>query len=145
MTSPAKYLKSVLVGESKAYGFTIAFWGSGMVMVSAHNTPTIFEILSFGFGGVLGFGLLATLFFRSAFNNATDVETPDYVVLSTIHYLGALAPILASYFFVTYFPSPWMFLLAGMSVSIIYNLLVMAEYYLSMKIVLLDDRLDERI
>ena len=141
MTDELNYLKSLLVGESKAYGFTIAFWGSGTMLVSVRDLPTIMEALTFGFGAVLGFGILALISFKGAFSEA-DTKDSEHLVLSMVHYIAALTPIVISYLFALYVPGIWAFLLAGMFISILYNTLMLVEVYLSEEIFQIERRLE---
>lgn len=121
------YLRSVMVGESKAYGFTIAFWGSGTMLVSLLGLPTLVEALAFGSGAVLGFGVLAIFAFRGALENVEKQDETELLVFSTIHYISALVPILISYLIGVHMDSWQAFLLAGMNISIFYNLLMVLE------------------
>ena len=141
MSSYNSQLRSILAGESKAYGFTIAFWGSGTMLISVRDLPTIFEALSLGFGAVVGFGILALITFRGAFNPAETQES-KYLVLSMVHYLAALTPILASYIFALYLPGTWAFFVSGVFISLLYNILMLVEVYLSEEIFQIEKRLD---
>ena len=120
------YLRSVMVGESKAYGFTIAFWGSGTLLVSLKGMPSLTEALMFGFGSVLGFGILAVFAFKGVRETAKEEEV-ELLVLSTIHYIAALVPVVISYGIGLYIENSLAFLLAGMNISIFYNLLMAVE------------------
>ncbi len=119
------YLRSVMVGESKAYGFTIAFWGSGIILVDFLGMPGLTEALLFGFGAVMGFGLLAIFAFRG---NLMEESPTNLLVFSSVHYLSALFPVAVSYLIVQYVASTAAaFFLAGMNVSVFYNLLMVVE------------------
>ena len=141
MVSYNSQLRSILAGESKAYGFTIAFWGSGTMLVSVRDLPTIFEALSLGFGAVVGFGILALISFRGAFNPA-EAQKSEYLVLSMIHYLAALTPILTSYLFALYIPGIWAFFVSGVFITLLYNTLMLVEVYLSEEIFQIEKRLE---
>jgi len=122
-------LRSVLLGESRAYGFTIAFWGSGALLIKQFGLPTLVEILSYGGGAVAGFGILAVWAYSRPFQPAETEET-KYIVISMIHYLAALAPIIATHYY-TRLGAPEAFALAGVSVSILYNMLMLVEEWIS--------------
>ncbi len=122
-------LRSILVGESRAYGFTIAFWGSGMLLVNYLGTPTVVEVLLYGLGAVMGFGLLSILAFRTALGNP-EYSDGDFLVLSMVHYLAALAPVIVSYGIIQLWPG-YAFFLSGASVSLFYNLLMLTEERIS--------------
>lgn len=124
------FLRSMLAGESRAYGFTIAFWGAGVVLSDSFGLPGMFQALSYGVGAVTGFALLALKSFEDATVEVNRSEN-EYRVLASLHYLASLAPIVIagglSRFF-TVFPA---FFLGGLSVSLTYNILALLEEDLS--------------
>lgn len=124
-----RLLRSVLVSESRAYGFTIAFWGSGALLVNAFGIPGIAGVLAYGTGAVTGFGILTLWAYRGTL---TTVETdePDYLVLGMIHYLAAIVPVLCTYFLSLLEPLA-AFFLSGAAVSVTYNLGMLVEEWLS--------------
>lgn len=131
MSYQNSHLESMLAGESRAYGFTIAFWGSGALLINEFGPPDIILALCFGFGAVLGFGLLAF----SVLKNSSDSSDEALLVLSTIHYISALAPMLVTHGVITLGLMPELtFLFGGMSVSLLYNLLSILEEDIAKKI-----------
>lgn len=125
------HLQSMLAGESRAYGFTIAFWGSGALLINEFGAPDIILALCFGSGAVLGFGLLAFSVFKDKAESSSDA----LLVLSTVHYLSALVPMLVTHGVITLDLRPEAtFLLGGMSVSLLYNLLAILEEDIAEKI-----------
>lgn len=120
-----QYLQSMLAGESRAYGFTIAFWGSGALLINQFGAPNLFQALSYGFGAVLGFGLLA---FTALKDQRTDSSDEAILVLSTVHYLSALMPMIVTHGAIQLdLTSEATFLIGGMSVSLLYNLFSVLE------------------
>jgi hypothetical protein len=120
-----KYLQSMLAGESRAYGFTIAFWGSGALLINQFGAPDLLQALSYGFGGVLGFGLLALTTLRGT---KTESGSETLMLLSTVHYLSALIPMIATHGAIQLNLRPeYTFLIGGMTVSLLYNLLAVLE------------------
>ena len=144
MTDYYTYLRSLLVGESKAYGFTIAFWGSGAMLINQHGIPNLTEALSFGFGAVLGFGILTIIAFQGAFNHPKSTES-EYLVLSTIHYIAALLPIIATSLIASNISGLPSFLLAGASVSLIFNSSMLIENYLSKELYTIEKKTQKLI
>jgi len=119
------HLQSMLAGESRAYGFTIAFWGSGALLINEFGAPNIILALCFGFGAVLGFGILMLSAFKSG---KAENSEEAILVLSSIHYLSALIPMIVAHALITLNIRPELtFLFAGMSVSMLYNLLSILE------------------
>lgn len=124
MAGEAEHLKSMLSGESRAYGFTIAFWGSGALLINEYGTPGLVEALSFGLGGVIGFGALALMTMRK-----DNSEEDSMLVLSTIHYLSALFPLVATQGIIELgLGEASTFLISGFSVAVLHNLLSLIEY-----------------
>lgn len=120
----------MLIDESRAYGFTIAFWGSGTVLVNAFGAPNMIEALTYGFGAVVGFALLAITTFDEPTRTVNRKE-PQFPILATIHYLASLLPIVISGLLVKLAPALTAFFLSGMTVSVMYNLLALLEENIS--------------
>lgn len=121
-----EYLQSMLAGESRAYGFTISFWGSGALLINQFGAPNIVQALSYGSGAIIGFGVLALSLLRGSRKPSSGDQT--LLALSTVHYLSALAPIIFTYLVIqTSLPIEAKFLLGGMGVSVLYNLLSVVE------------------
>lgn len=121
-----KFMKSMLAEESRAYGFTIGFWGSGAVMINSFGTPDVGLALLYGLGAVTGFGILAV----NSFGGVTEeVEKEDstYMALGTVHYLASLVPIILAGFIAQNLNPVSGFFLGGLSVSLVYNLLALLE------------------
>jgi hypothetical protein len=116
----------MLASESRAYGFTIAFWGSGTMLINSHGLPGLEQALLYGFGAVLGFGALSVLTFRGT--EKIDYDRPDIAVLGMVHYLAALVPIALSSLITSLSIAVWVqFFLSGFLVSSVYNILAVLE------------------
>lgn len=133
------FLRSTLEKESRAYGFTIAFWGSGAILIAEHGLPSLLEALSYGGGAVIGFGLLTLIAYHRALEKPS-YEDEKIMILGMIHYIAALLPIVAAAYFAK-LVSPWSFLFAGASTSIFYNLGMLVEESLSEKAKKLEKRI----
>lgn len=133
------FLRSALAKESRAYGFTIAFWGSGALLIKAHDLPNLLEAFSYGTGAILGFGLMAFWAYRRTLG-AAEYEENDLLVLSMLHYIGSLLPIGLTYF-ISQLPSPQAFLLSGAVVSVGYNFGMIAEEVLCEEAAKLEEKL----
>lgn len=133
------FLRSTLEKESRAYGFTIAFWGSGAMLIAEQGLPTLTEALSYGGGAVIGFGLLTLLAYRRALGKP-EYENDGVMILGMVHYLSALVPIVLAVYFAE-MASPWSFVFAGAFTSIAYNLGMLVEEALSKKAEKLEKRL----
>ncbi len=133
------FLRSNLANESRAYGFTIAFWGSGALLIKAHDLPTLLEALSYGTGAILGFGIMVLWAYQRTLGSA-DYEENDLLVFSMLHFVGSLLPVALTYF-IAQLPSPQAFLIAGAVVSVGYNFGMLVEEVLSEEAVKLEERL----
>ncbi|PSH01465.1 MAG: hypothetical protein BRC26_03455 [Nanohaloarchaea archaeon QH_8_44_6] len=125
----AKFLQSVLARESRAYGFTLAFWGSGALLIGEFGIPDLTGVLLYTSGAIIGFGLLSFWAFKSALY-PVEFDEPRYLVFSMIHFLAALAPILVTYFVLPAGETA-AFFVSGFCVSTFYNLFMIVEEKLS--------------
>lgn len=130
MTPGKSFLKETLTQESRAYGFTIAFWGSGALLINQAGLPSLTQALLYGLGAITGFGLLTLYVYRSAFTSAGIEEETDLMVLSMIHYFGALLPMVATYY-TSQLSTPANFFVTGVSASALYNLGMVFEEMVS--------------
>jgi hypothetical protein len=138
------YLRSILTGESRAYGFTIAFWGSGAMLINVHGVPELFEALLYGFGAVLGFGILAVIAFRSALAKP-ETSDSNLLVLSSIHYIASLLPMVIAYLISKNFSSLYAFLITGFEVTLVYNCSMLLERLLSEEIYSLETKIESNL
>jgi hypothetical protein len=100
------------------------------MLISQSGVPGLVEALLYGIGAITGFGLLSLYVYRSAFVSARVEEKTELVVLSMVHYVGALIPVAAAYY-IADIRSPYNFALAGLLTSVLYNLGMVAEELLS--------------
>jgi len=127
------FLRSALEKESRAYGFTIAFWGSGAMLISEYGLPSLIEALSYGGGAVLGFGLLTLIAYHRALGKPSYDED-KIMILGMVHYFASLVPIVLAAYFAKINPSWASFGLTGITTSVGYNLGMLVEEALSEKI-----------
>lgn len=80
----------------------------------------------YGLGAVTGFGLLALMSFDGATSEVEKTEV-QLKVLSTIHYIASLAPILVAGLISKNLDVLPAFFVGGLSVSLTYNLLALLE------------------
>lgn len=134
-------LRSILDSESRAYGFTIAFWGSGIVLIKAFGVPGIERVLFYALGAITGF-MVTTLIAYHRFFQSPSYEQPEYLIFSTVHYLSSLAPIVATYgFTLLNLNASTTFFLSGVSVSLNYNILMLVEESISEHVKALEEKI----
>lgn len=125
-------MRSVLVEEAFAYGFTIAFWGSGVLLINEFGLLHTPGILTYAGGAVTGFGALAVVTFGGAVDTVEMESTPSYYVLAGIHYLAAFVPIVLVHLVIAAaFGKSITLFLAGALVSVCYNVFAVLEEALS--------------
>jgi hypothetical protein len=82
----------VIVGSSAGpYGFTLATWSAGAVLMSAHGIPSLLAILTFIAGAVLGFGFVGLLAFGGLEKHFDEDhgDPPSYGAASTCYRWGS--------------------------------------------------------
>lgn len=128
-------MRNLLVEESFAYGFTIAFWGSGLLLINEFGLLHTIGLLEYAVGAISGFGLLAVATFGGAVDTVDVDDPPSYFVLAGIHYFSGIVPIVVTHFllFVALSKGITLFL-AGALVSILYNLFAALEEVISEKV-----------
>ena len=130
MSTQKNFLKETLTKESRAYGFTIAFWGSGAVLINQTGLPNLFQALLYGLGAVTGFGLLTLYAYRSALKPANIEEKSELMILGMVHYIAALVPMAAAAY-TAKIGQPANFFLTGISATVLYNLGMVVEQRLT--------------
>lgn len=117
-----RFVRNLLVEESFAYGFTIAFWGSGLLLINEYGLLHATGVLAYASGAVTGFGLLAVATFGGAVDTVEVDGSPSFFILAGIHYLSGLVPIIATHVLLAAALGKTVTLfLAGMGVSVLYN------------------------
>lgn len=51
-------LSTLLVASAAPYGYTLAIWGSGAMLVRSHGVPDVGDVFMFVAGAIAGFNLL---------------------------------------------------------------------------------------
>ncbi len=126
-------LRKNITNESVAYGYTLAVWGSGALLLNSFQTSPA-DILSFVIGGVTGFALLSIIAFKGLVTHVDIDEDNDYVPASMIHILASLGTVIANYTIITQLPQPskiLLFLIVGVNTTFLYNLMLVAESYVT--------------
>lgn len=122
----SNFLRSTLAGESRAYGFTLAFWGSGALLLGAFGIPSFLEVMLYTSGAIVGFALVTLLAFKEPFETVGQEES-EYMVFSMVHFISSLAPIAVTFALTEFSSHRAVYFLSGASVSMNYNLLMILE------------------
>lgn len=122
------FMRNLLVEESFAYGFTIAFWGSGLLLIEEFGLLHTVSILAYATGTITGFGLLSLATFGSPAEAVDADASPEYHVLAAVHYLAALVPIGITHYVIAAPLGKYATLfLAGGLVAVCYNVFAALE------------------
>lgn len=74
LAGPRSRLARNLAAEAEAYGFSLATWGSGAVVVHDVGVPGVVGASAFVGGAVSGFSLLAMVAFGSLLGGSTPTS-----------------------------------------------------------------------
>lgn len=122
-------LAANLASEAEAYGYTLSVWGAGALLIDAYGVPALEGALAYVFGALVGFAALAAVAFRGFFEPA-DVEPADSALVVSMVHVVSTAGSLAAAAAVVHLAEPPVslgFALVGFSVTVAYNLLLLAE------------------
>ena len=119
------------VGASGApYGFTLAIWTSGALLVHSDGLPSTFDALSFMVGSVLAFAFIGTLAFGGI--GAHFEEEPRQSALwGNFHFFSVGAAIGMATLTVHHVQGRLVWPLAAFVVTAVYLLVLGAEFSLS--------------
>ncbi|WP_435063155.1 hypothetical protein [Halobaculum sp. EA56] len=127
---PRSRLARNLAAESEAYGFSLATWGSGAVVVHDVGVPGVVGASAFVGGAVAGFALLAAVAFGGLLSE-TETEDRSLAVVSTVHVLATTGTVLSVHAAVVVargrFPGALALFAAGVALTVSYNLLLTTE------------------
>lgn len=127
-------LRGNIKSESEAYGYTLAVWGSGAMLLQSFDILAI-DVVAFVLGGVIGFGVLAALAFKDVLERVNLDQDVDLVAGSMIHILASLGTVLISYFLIHNIGRglelELLSLVIGVNTTFTYNILLLVEEYLT--------------
>ncbi|MFC6963175.1 hypothetical protein [Halocatena marina] len=130
--NPRKRLGQNLIAESKAYGYTLTIWGSGVILFHHYGTPGILHILSYVGGALVAFAILAFIAFDALFSDVDKEKRPRLIAMSMIHIFASFGNLLVSHIVVVAavaltIPTLPTFLLIGFQATFTYNILLLVE------------------
>lgn len=134
-------LRRLLEEEAFAYGFTIAFWGSGLLLIEEFGLLHTVSILEFATGAITGFGVLAVATFSGAADTVAVDSPPSIHVLAVLHYLATLVPIGITHFMIAAPLGKGLTLfLTGILVSVGYNVFALLQELISEAVLTVEQR-----
>ncbi|WP_276271195.1 hypothetical protein [Haloarcula litorea] len=127
---PRRRLAANVASESEAYGYTLAVWGSGALLIDAFGIPGVRQAMGFVGGALLGFGTLAVLAVGGISEQVSPSDSPSTLVVSTVHIVATGGTLLGVDRLIEVVPGERVlvgFVAVGVFVTVTYNLLLLVE------------------
>jgi hypothetical protein len=115
-------LATIIPATAAPYGYTLAVWSSGAVLLRSHGAPSLGDTLMFVVGAIAGFNLLG-LFAIGVFRRATPIDRRQDRVLAGVLDWVALGAVIAAVYGISQIHgwTPW--LLGPFTATILYLLI----------------------
>lgn len=126
-------LESNLTAESEAYGYTLSVWGAGALLIHAIGLPNVWGALAYVAGALAGFATLAVLAWGGISEEMSVEESPTSHVVSAIHIFATGGSLVVTHGLIVVtsgLRATIVFFLTGGVVTIVYNLLLLAESFM---------------
>lgn len=129
---PSQRLAHNLVAESKAYGYTLAIWGAGALLIHKFGTPDSLEIGLYVGGALAAIALLTAVAFRGILAEH-ERDNQGVAAASMVHILATGGNLVVSYVLVLIverigLPEPVSFVLVGFQTTCLYNVFLLCEH-----------------
>lgn len=133
---PAARLSRNLAREAEAYGYTLAVWGGGGVLLYQFGPPTLLLVVGYVGGALLGYAVLAVSVFQGLFQPVGSEDERQEMAIATVHVVGSFLNVLLSYVLVLVVQSAGLrpavgAVLVGTHVTITYNLGLVTEQWVA--------------
>jgi uncharacterized membrane protein SirB2 len=121
-------MATIIPATAAPYGYTLAIWSCGAVLLRSHGTPSFADTLLFVAGAIAGFNLLGLLAI-GVLGHARSIDRRQDRVLAGVLDWVALGAVVAAVFAISEIPgwAPW--LLGPFTASVLY--LVIASLQLA--------------
>ncbi|HUA45779.1 MAG TPA: hypothetical protein VMA77_11155 [Solirubrobacteraceae bacterium] len=115
-------LATVVPASATPYGYTLAIWSCGALLLRSHGTPSVADTLMFVAGAIAGFNLLGVIAI-GAIGRARPIERRQDRVLAGVLDWVALGAVVAAVFAISRMHgwAPW--LLGPVTATILYLLI----------------------
>lgn len=120
-------LRSAVGSSAAPYGFTLAVWTTGAVIINARGMPSAFNALEFAAGAVLAFALVGFLAFGDLAGNSGE-EQPKTALWGNFHFLSVGLAIGAAVLVTGLLNTDLVWLLASLASTACYLLALGAEF-----------------
>lgn len=133
-------LREKITKESHAYGYTLTVWASGALLLTGGFEITHLKVLTYVFGAVFGFFLLAFIAFQKLL---AEIEPTDnkLVVVSMVHLLAAIGTVYISHILTLFFSGYLVFFIIGVNATFTFNILLLVEDLFSEFLLYLESRM----
>lgn len=133
-----RVLKRNVTDESIAYGYTLAIWGSGALLIQFLQLNPA-RILAYVGGGVAGFALMASIVFSDMLGDVyNQAQREKMIVASMIHVLASFGSVVLSYVFIMLLVEKidplYLFFLIGLHATVTYNIMLVIEEFISVEL-----------
>lgn len=81
-------LRAVIGSSAAPYGYTLATWTSGAMVIGARGIPTALAALSFMFGAVLGFAVVGALAFGGVSKHFDQESGEARLIWGSFHFFS---------------------------------------------------------
>ncbi len=83
-----KRLRKVVGSSAAPYGYTLATWTTGAMLMSVHGNPNVLAVLTFMVGAVLGFAFVGALAFGGMAKHFDQDEGDAPPMWGSFHFLS---------------------------------------------------------
>lgn len=122
-----KSLRSAVGSSAAPYGFTLAVWTTGAVIINARGMPSAVNALEFAAGAVLAFACVGLLAFGDLTGSSGE-EQPKTALWGNFHFLSVGLAIGAAVLVTGLFDTEFVWLLASFVSTACYLLALGAEF-----------------
>ncbi len=142
-------LRDNITDESIAYGYTLTIWGSGALLLLNFSVNEL-NLLSYIFGGLIGFAALSLVVFRHFIEKIDSKNTGknEIVVASMIHIIASLGTVLINYVFINNVSGTlnqqMIFFITGFNATVFYNVMLLLESFISQDLYKLEKKFSKR-
>lgn len=124
------HIRRVLIGEAKAYGFTLLISGSILFLIRRDGNPEPLEVFFFALGAIAAFAII-TLFSFGHFHRPHAIYVEEQAVpWSIIHLLSVLGGLVVAYLASIISPRTIAFGAVPFLATLVFNLLLGLESFL---------------
>lgn len=81
-------MRTVVTASAAPYGYTLAIWSSGAVLLASRGKPTVSEVFLFIAGALSAFGILGTFIMRQQAQHTTSYRGRERVIAGVFDWIS---------------------------------------------------------